>query len=355
MKIYILTTVTLGIDLLEMIKPYVPIAGVIGLSERQATDAISGYVHMASYCADNGLDFISVDTYTLRNTSDQTRLKSLPIDVLIVGGWQRLIPDWLIYHCRVGAIGIHGSAYGITGGRGRSPEGWALIVGKPTFLISIFRIDAGCDSGNVIATRCYPLSFADDIHTATTQTLTHVAYMLVDCLSRGREGLAGTPQIGIPRYLPQRIPADGAIDWRRSAIELYDFVRALTRPYPGAFVELADGTKLMIWRAIPLPDFPSKSGQSPGTVIRFLAQDGRFLVRTGSGALCVTESDRHPYSAKYLAAGAILPSVDFHHQMNEIFARHLLKHPDRPIQEDLINFSKLPRSSVSPVFPQHNK
>lgn len=347
MKVYLLSTVSLGIDLCEMIRPWMPIAGVIGLSERPASDAISGYVYLAGYCADHGLDFIPVESYSLRAAADQAKLRAIPIDVLIVGGWQRLIPEWLIQQCRVGAIGIHGSAYGITGGRGRSPEGWALIVGQPSFSISIFRIDAGCDSGPVIATRAYPLSPMDDIHSASTQTLAHVADMLIECLCREPETLAGTPQSGVARYLPQRIPADGAIDWRRSAVELHDFVRALTRPYPGAFVESTDGTKLMIWRAIPLPTFPARNSHVPGTIIRLLSHDGRFLVQTGAGALCVTESSHEPSGAGGLVEGAVLPSTDFYRQMQEIFARHNRKHPDRPIQEDLIDFAERSRSSAT--------
>jgi len=342
MNIYFLSTVGLGIDLCEMIRAQVPIAGIIGLSERPATDAISGYVCFAEYCAENGFDFIPVESYSLRDEADKARLLTLPIDVLIIGGWQRLIPDWLIQHCRIGAIGAHGSTYGITGGRGRSPEGWGLITGKTSFSISIFRIDTGCDSGEVIATRQYPLSPMDDIHSASTQTLAHVADMIIEFLRRDPEVMTGTLQTGTARYLPQRVPADGAIDWRRSAVELYNFVRALTRPYPGAFVELASGAKLMIWRSIPLPTFPSRTDEKvlPGTIVRVLSQNDRFIVQTGDGALCITEFTMVPAGATDITAGAVLPSVDFHSQMQEIFARHHQKHPDRPIQEDLVDFAE---------------
>ncbi len=340
MNIYFLSTLGIGIDYCEMIKQQVPIAGIIGLSDRPATDAISGYVCHADYCAQNGFDFVPVESYALKADEDKAKLLALPIDVLIIGGWQRLIPDWLIQHCRLGVIGSHGSAYGITGGRGRSPEGWALISGKRTFSISIFRVDPGCDSGEVIATRQYPLSPLDDIHSATTQTLAHTADMTIECLRHCRGRITGVTQTGTARYLPQRIPADGAIDWRRSATEIHNFVRALARPYPGAFVELADGVKLMIWRSIPMATLPSQTAQSPGSVLRLLSQNGRFIVQTGSGVLCVTEFTIAPTGAAEVVAGAVLPSVDFHRQMDDIFARHRRKHPDRPIQEDLIEFAK---------------
>ena len=150
MNIFFLTTAGAGIDLLEIIKNEVDIKGVIGLSDRIPEDSISDYAFVGKYCEENNLNFISVESYNLRNKIDIKILSKLNIDILVVGPWGRLIPDWLINKCKIGSIGIHGSSYGIMGGRGRSPENWSLILNEKEFSVSIFKIDIGIDSGEII-------------------------------------------------------------------------------------------------------------------------------------------------------------------------------------------------------------
>jgi len=103
MNIYILVAAATGIDLIEIIKNQINIKGVIGLSNRNPGDSISGFVYMQDYCEENDLNFIPVDSYNLKDKKDIEKLSKLDIDILIVGPWGRLIPDWLIDQCKVGA------------------------------------------------------------------------------------------------------------------------------------------------------------------------------------------------------------------------------------------------------------
>ena len=76
-------------------------------------------------------------------------------------------------------------------------------------------------------------------------------------------------------YFGGRRPADGQIDWSRSALEIYNLVRGVTHPYPGAFTHL-DGKKVLIWSAAP--------AQGEGEPGRIVSLDP-FLVGTGEGLL----------------------------------------------------------------------
>ena len=179
-----------------------------------------------------------------------------------------MIPDWLINKCRIGAIGIHGSADGITLGRGRSPENWALILNEKVFSISIFKIDSGIVSGNIIDTMNFHISGFDDIASSRYKMISHVGLMLIKLLGNPQTiSLEGSAQLGEPRYLPQRIPSDGEIDWNRSAYDLYNFIRALTRPYPGSFSFINRNQKLFIWKSIVLTDFPMDRSYKHGEII----------------------------------------------------------------------------------------
>lgn len=340
MKIYALATLSTGLEVVDYVHSRISLSGIIGLSKREPSDTISGYQYLAPYCEKRGVPFIEVKTYGLTAPDDRLALDKLEIDVLLVMGWQRLIPDWLIQQCRVAAIGGHGSAVGITGGRGRSPQNWALIMGKTQFHLSIFRITTDIDAGDIIDSRTYSLNEQDDIQSSYYKAAWNTSQMIVDFLKSDLK----QPQIlqkqdsESARYLPQRLPEDGAIDWTRGTKQIYDFIRALTHPYPGAFSDFYGG-RLMIWRARPFEN--SKEWHSrPGEIVtRF--ESGALLIRTGDGLLLIDEYAIEPEGGlEHLHEGTCLVSADFSEQMETIIKRHQQRYPHLPLASDVLNLSK---------------
>jgi methionyl-tRNA formyltransferase len=88
-------------------------------------------------------------------------------------------------------------------------------------------------------------------------------------------------------FWERRTPEDGEIDWTRPAEEIDRLVRAVTRPFPGAWFETGGG-KVTIWRAEPT----SGSGEPPGTIVR---RDREVTIACGAGALRVLEADGLPF------------------------------------------------------------
>ena len=330
-RVYAMCATGNGLDVVENLKGRIPLSGIIGLSQRQPTDAFSGLVHAGAFCDAHGLEFVEVEGYALDGDTDRRRLLDLPMDIVLVPAWQRLLPEWLISHCRMGAIGVHGSAAGITAGRGRSPQNWALIMGKRVFEVSLFFIDPEIDSGNILNTRSFPLTDHDDIRTSYLKMSLCTADMVVESWHEG-DIAAGraTPQSGKARYLPQRRPEDGAIDWHRTNRQIHDFVRALTRPYPGAFSRLGEAT-VTVWRGRPF-ETGGDGGGRPGEVLA-TGRDGALLLATGDGAYLADEWSVEPPCS--IEAGAILDSVSFAEQMQRIVDRHRAKHPDLPLAKDI--------------------
>ena len=136
MNIYIMSTVINGYTATDMIISNLDVCGVITLNPDSGR-RINEYYDFKQYCQAKEIKYIGVDTYSLKSENDRKILLNLEIDVLLVLGWQRLIPEWLIGMCKIGAIGGHGSPWGITEGRGRSPQNWALLMGMKKFYISI--------------------------------------------------------------------------------------------------------------------------------------------------------------------------------------------------------------------------
>ena len=166
MNIWGLSAVASGFDTLELIGGDVDLRGVIGLTANSHSSHLSGYVDGRSWCQEREIDFVPVESYSLTSATDEAVLMDLPIDLLLVTGWQRLVPNWLLKRCRIGAVGVHGSPMGIRRGRGRSPQNWALLLGATRFSIAIFWLDEGIDSGSVIRETDFPLGPEDDIRTS---------------------------------------------------------------------------------------------------------------------------------------------------------------------------------------------
>lgn len=336
MNIYILNTLEAGLDTVNCLKKDIDIKGLIGLSERSPGDTVSGYVYLSEYCCNVGMDFFEVDTYSLTNKSDKELLLNLDIDILIVSGWQRLLPLWLIEHCKVCVIGAHGSMGGITRGRGRSPQNWALILGAKEFNISIFKIDSGIDSGDIIDSRKYELTLFDDIRTSYNKSCLAIAEMIVENISNGRilEGVF-SKQEGMSTYLPQRLPEDGQLDWHRTSLEIHNFVRALTRPYPGAFT-FNDERRILILKGRPF-SFSCRRTYRVGEVVKIF-QNGNFLVKTADSFFLVEDySFENSSQQNSILENDVFVSCDYRKQMQDIIQRHQAKYPDLPLSDDILS------------------
>jgi UDP-4-amino-4-deoxy-L-arabinose formyltransferase/UDP-glucuronic acid dehydrogenase (UDP-4-keto-hexauronic acid decarboxylating) len=335
-KIYILNTLAIGLDTVDILQKKIPLKGVVGLSNRESNEKISDFVYQKPECDRRKIDFTEVGSYDLSSKEDKCKLLKLEIDVLIVAGWQRLIPKWLIDHCRICAIGSHGSPHGITKGRGRSPQNWALLLGCSSFEVSIFEIDEGVDSGRVIDTRSFEYSQYDTIKTSYYKVSLLTSEMIFKALKspdfRERKFLDQCE--GNSEYLPQRKPKDGEIDWFRSSLEITNFIRAISKPYPGAYTYFKK-CKIKLWSAIPF-SIDIESNCSPGEILKIFNKRD-ILVKTLDGFVLI---DDFEFDSKemVLEEGSVFSSCNFSEQMKEIIHRHEKKYPNFPISSSIIKY-----------------
>ena len=264
-------------------------------------------------------------TYDLSAPEDRAMLERLAPELVLVIGWQRLIPDWLIGLAQHGAWGVHGSPQGIASGRGRSPQNWAIIMGASKFELSLFRITPGIDEGPVLSKESFELTQWDDIATSYAKTALATASMIVEALRSGALYCAGEPQPDAAFYYPQRLPDDGWVDWALDSDSIARHCRALTRPYPGLQTAV-HGNRAAIWRLQRFDDAPSEPGRVDAAFT-----DGSFIVGCGSGRVLVRDSDLS------VAAGDLLDGRSFRETMETIINRHELRYPDLPIAQSILN------------------
>jgi len=279
-----------GFDLLRYVHEELTVVDeVLTLTPEQGrANSVAGYFDYRSYATREGIEVTTPQTYSMNNEEDIGHFREQGGDVMIVHGWQRLIPGEILDCFTHGALGLHGSAFGLPKGRGRSPMNWSLIEGLDRFLLSLLHLDEGADSGGVIETKKYDINIHDDIRTLYYKLVLATQEMLDDVLLDGLEnGFDTETQDGEPTYYPKRGPEDGAIDWRDPTRVTYNLIRAVAAPYPGAFTEY-DGEKVYIWDAQPFsPDFVF--GSEPGTINKVFTPTDDFVVETSDGTLLVTD------------------------------------------------------------------
>jgi methionyl-tRNA formyltransferase len=204
-------------------------------------------------------------------------LKALRPDILFAIGWRWILPRTVLDLPPKGCLGIHGSL--LPRGRGFAPVNWALLRDEPRTGPSLFYFDEGTDTGDLVGQRPFELTDEDDAATVRQRLMEASVELLDEHLPGLADGTA--PRIVQPSegatYGPRRRPEDGLLDWTASPREVFNWVRGLTRPYPGAFSFLG-GREVAIWRVRP----GDERGRGPGL---FLPGDGPL--RVGAGVGCV--------------------------------------------------------------------
>src|SRR5262245_19362415 len=209
------------------------------------------------------------------------KIREMQPDVLFSFYYRNMISEELLAIPRVGCFNLHGSL--LPKYRGRAPANWAILNGESETGLTLHHMTKRPDAGDIVAQRRVPILREDDARTLNLKLATEAGPLLDECLPRILNGTA--PRIAqdesAATYFGRRRPEDGAIDWRQSATRIANLVRAVTRPYPGAFTH-AKAAQILVWKAEPLVQ--SVPEAEPGTVTR----TDPLEIACGQGALRVT-------------------------------------------------------------------
>ncbi|HSA54658.1 MAG TPA: methionyl-tRNA formyltransferase [Gemmatimonadaceae bacterium] len=222
-------------------------------------------------------------------------LSALAPDVVFVVGWHQFIRPETLRLARVGMISAHASL--LPHNRGSAPINWAIIRGERETGNTLFWLAEEMDAGDIIDQTAFPIAPYDTAASLYERVAESTRDMLLRLLPRLLAGeRPGRPQPpSTEPVLRRRRPADGRIDWTWSGQTIYDFVRALTRPYPGAFGTL-EGRLWRIWQAaLPpsamgnVPRNGAAAGEILGPVVSPVGDACGQLVACGRGAVILLE------------------------------------------------------------------
>ena len=196
---------------------------------------------------------ISVSAPKKFGESEIAEFAALGAELVFSFYYRKLIPAAVINSPRLGAYNMHGAL--LPRYRGRACINWAVLNGESETGATLHAMTDEPDRGGIVAQEAVPVL----LETGTAK------------LTPQDERLA--------TYYGRRRPEDGRIDWSRSAVEIYNLVRAVTRPFPGAFTEM-NGRRHYVWRAEPMG-----GRAAPGRIVR----REPLIVGTGDGLLKIIE------------------------------------------------------------------
>ena len=262
---------------------------------------VSGFKGLSVLTEKYGIPVFEADSYFLTDKKTRKFMEENEFEIAISMGWQRLIPKDVLDKFQYGVYGFHGNCGYLPFGRGRSPLNWSIIQGDTRFNLNLFRYDENADSPNVFATEMFSLTVHDDIRTAQYKNMICSKNLIRKLLKAYDEKNIQIRQESkdFDSWYMKRTAADGKIDFRGRTRDIYNLIRGVAAPFPGAFAMCA-GEKVTVWEAHPFDEMIDFSAYTPGEVVDVF--DGKPVVRTVDGSLLI---DRYE-CRRAIEAGDIL-------------------------------------------------
>jgi len=231
-----------------------------------------------------GLNLPVIATHDPNTDLIRTQLAAYAPDISLLAGYGQILSSETIALPTLMSINLHGGK--LPEYRGSSPMNWVLIRGENSFTISVIKVDAGVDTGDILLERSFPIAPDDTIRELHAIANANFPEMVVEVLLAIADNrLQPRPQSRTEgAYFPLRFPDDGLIIWDLlTAEQVYNRIRALTDPYPCAFTYYGGRKVLLIAAELTLqPHYGC-----PGRVYR-ISSSNRMLVCASDKCLWIT-------------------------------------------------------------------
>lgn len=241
------------------------------------------YEKSKDHCEANKISY----SINVGNTDIQNIIEEIDtFDYIMCFGYRRMISDLVINKASIAALGTHFSP--LPRYRGFAPLNWVLINGEDETAVNLFYLDKKVDNGDIIANRKVKIDYLDDINSLYEKCIGAFTEMMKDTIPLLENNSFQTKKQDESEatYTCARNPDDGLIDWNWDSRKIYNYVRALTYPFPGAFT-FFDGKRLIIWSCEEY-EIPKYEGIIPGKVIKIIKDSG-VVVLCGEGAILIKD------------------------------------------------------------------
>lgn len=180
------------------------------------------------------------------------KITGLKPDIIFSFYYRKMISGKILEIPKLGAFNLHGSL--LPAYRGRCPVNWVLINGEKRTGVTLHYMIDKPDAGDIVGQKEVEISFTDTARTLYDKLCLAAKTLFDEILPMIKKGRIPRRKqnLAAGSYYGGRRPEDGRIDWNQSAQDIYNLIRGVTEPYPGAFAFLDNGEKLIIWWAEPV-------------------------------------------------------------------------------------------------------
>jgi len=213
---------------------YIPQNYTITINKIKQKKNNSNYADLKQVGIDYNIPTYEVDSLDNRKLKDYEKIiYKLNLDLILVLGWYYMIPTGIRNLAKYGAWGIHASL--LPKYAGNAPLVWAIIHGEKKTGVTLFKMDNGVDDGDIIRQIHFFIKNTDSIKEVYSKATEKSKEILKEVFNNF-ENLTFNAQdkVKIEVY-PARNPEDGEINWNDSSVNIYNFIRAQSLPYPCAF------------------------------------------------------------------------------------------------------------------------
>ncbi|HTQ29817.1 MAG TPA: formyltransferase [Opitutaceae bacterium] len=229
------------------------------------------------------------------------KIAALQPELILSVYYRNMISERILALPRLGAFNMHGSL--LPKYRGRAPINWAVLHGEPRIGMTLHRMVKQADAGAIVDQEGVDIGPRDTAVQAFRKVLPCARRVLARQIGALLAGTAKeTPQDSSQAtYFGGRTSEDGRIKWIQTSAQIFNLIRAVTDPYPGAFTDVGPA-RLMVWWAEP--DSPAARGRQgrPGEILSLVP----LVVATGDGALELTRTEWRGAPAPELKTGQLL-------------------------------------------------
>jgi UDP-4-amino-4-deoxy-L-arabinose formyltransferase/UDP-glucuronic acid dehydrogenase (UDP-4-keto-hexauronic acid decarboxylating) len=207
------------------------------------------------------------------------KIAAINPDIIFSFYYRKMICRKILDLPKIGAFNLHGSL--LPAYRGRCPVNWVIINGEEQTGVTLHCMVEKPDAGDIVGQKAVVIELSDTAKTLYDKLCGAAKELLDEVLPLIKKGEIPRQKQDLKAgsYYGGRRPEDGRINWKKSAADIYNLIRAVTEPYPGALAFLDNDEKIIIWWAEPAV---SEETIIPGKLI---ITNKEVLVQTGENAI----------------------------------------------------------------------
>jgi methionyl-tRNA formyltransferase len=255
-------------------------AEVVHVFTKKASKFNSDFADLGIVCRKFNIPYSY--TQSVNEKESMNIIKNIAPDVIFCFGFSELLKAELLSIPKIGAIGYHPAM--LPQNRGRHPLIWALALGLHETGSTFFFMKEDADSGDILSQKKVKISYQDDassLYAKMAKIATQQLESFLPLLISG-DVVKKKQSSNKVNYWRKRTISDGVIDWRMSSLSIYNLVRAMTRPYPGAHF-LLNKRVIKVWK-VKHVKLPRYDNIEPGKIVQAYSKR-RYLIKVGDGCI----------------------------------------------------------------------